>query len=209
MNIYTHIKSNNIHELSEVIPPSFNIVDNNNVEKMSNDKEKTVKIYTPNCESLGITDNKLLEEFFSKNKYPNLKEKRDLAINLKSSPLKIQTWFQNKRAKTKRKNEIKKIDTMSLLKKNRISQTVENVIAREMKKTSNPISDLHINEYSTKESLNNLVSLLNNSEKGKKCQKDAIKNKNPTFIYGLWCGLNLFFGNASPETINQFLNEYK
>uniref|UniRef100_A0AAF5HYJ5 Homeobox domain-containing protein n=1 Tax=Strongyloides stercoralis TaxID=6248 RepID=A0AAF5HYJ5_STRER len=207
MNIFTHNTLDNIHELSEVITSPFDVLKKKKIETMSNEKEKTAILYSPSCESLSNTDHILFEEFFNKNKCPNLKEKHELVSHLKSSPPKI----QNKRTRIKRRSETKNNDTISSLKKSRISQTVENVIAREMSRTSNPISEVQINgnEYPVKETINNLLSLLNNSEKENKCHKDVIKNKNPAFIYGLWCGLNLFFGNASSEIIDKFINEDK
>uniref|UniRef100_A0A0N5BYL1 Homeobox domain-containing protein n=1 Tax=Strongyloides papillosus TaxID=174720 RepID=A0A0N5BYL1_STREA len=120
----------------------FDIFDNEKVQVISNEERGTLEMNIPSCETFTNKDHKLLEEFFGKNEYPNLKEKHDLAIHLNSSPVKIQTWFQNQRAKRKRINGTKNDTNLSALKKNRISQTVEDVIVREMKKVENPNSEI-------------------------------------------------------------------
>uniref|UniRef100_A0A0K0FKH9 Homeobox domain-containing protein n=1 Tax=Strongyloides venezuelensis TaxID=75913 RepID=A0A0K0FKH9_STRVS len=201
MNIINHNTLGNVHE---IIAIPFDIFDNKKVQVISNEERGTLEMNIPNCETFTNKDHKLLEEFFRKNEYPNLKEKHDLAIHLNSSPVKIQTWFQNQRAK--RKNET----NLCALKKNRISQTVEDVIVREMKKVENPNSEIknESSNFSTT-TINGTLSYTDDSDKEKKHKKDVFKKESPAFVYGLWYGLNLFFGNASPEAINQFLNEDK
>uniref|UniRef100_A0A0N4ZSX9 Homeobox domain-containing protein n=1 Tax=Parastrongyloides trichosuri TaxID=131310 RepID=A0A0N4ZSX9_PARTI len=215
MNLTKSNKSNNEHELSPFLDSIFNNFHDDDDDKKENIENGSTKTLSPNRGIFKGKDHKLLEEFFSKNKYPNMKEKLDLAENLKSSPMKIQTWFQNRRAKTRKRNNLpNKNDVLSPSKKSRISQIVESVIAREMKNVSNPSSP---NENNLDNEMGNtkmgnfdgLSSLFNNMDKENKCQTDVFQGNNAAFVCGLWYGLNLFFGNASPETINQFMSGNK